>query len=41
LSKTHSTLRQGSSQLQKHQALRMSRPIAIEQRSCAAEMVET
>jgi len=38
--KTRSTLQQGrSSQLQKHQALRMSRRIAVEQR-CATGMWE-
>jgi len=34
-------LRQGSSQLQKHQATRMSRQIAVELRRYAAEMADT
>ena len=40
-SRTHSVLRQRSSQLQKHQATRMSRRIAIEQRKYAAGMAGT
>jgi len=39
--KTQSTLRQGSSQLQKHQAARMSRRTAVEQRKYAAGMADT
>jgi len=41
-SKTHSTLRKGSSQLQKHQTAPMSRQIAVERRRYAAVgMAET
>jgi len=38
---THSVLRQCSSQLQKHQAARISRRIAVEQRRYAAGMADT
>jgi len=38
---THSTLRQGSSQLQKHQAARMFRRIVVEQRRYAAGLADT
>jgi len=40
-SKTHSTLWQGSSQLQKYQAERMSSRIAAEQSKYAAGMADT
>jgi len=40
-SKTHTRPRQGSSQLQKQQAARMSRRLAIEQRMYAAGMADT
>ena len=40
-SQTHSKLRQRSSQVQKHQAARISRRIAVEQRRYAAEMADT
>jgi len=40
-SRTNSTLRHGSSQLQKHQAARMSRRIAVEQRRYAVGMADT
>ena len=40
-SKTHLMLRQGSSQLQKHQGARMSRRTAVDQRRHAAGMAET
>jgi len=40
-SRTHSRLRQCSLQLQKQQALRLSRRIAVEQRRYAAVMADT
>jgi len=39
--RTHPTQQQDSSQLQKHQAARMSRRIAVDQRRYAAGMVDT
>jgi len=40
-SRTHSVLRQRSSQLQKYKVARMSCPIAIEQKRYAAGMADT
>jgi len=36
-SRTHSVLRQGSSQLQKHKAARMSRRIVVDQKVCGGD----
>jgi len=36
-SRTHSVLRQRSSQLQKHEAARMSRRIAVDQNACGGD----